>query len=54
MNVDRFALVVWNHRNLLAREEYRHHPSVVGGENRYFLNCDHCQTAMHDTRKARP
>lgn len=41
--VDRFALAVWNHRNLLAREEYRHHPLVTGGENRFFANCDHCQ-----------
>lgn len=47
--VDRFALAVWNHANLRAREEYRHHPNICGGENRYFANCEHCQ-ALKETR----
>ena len=37
-------LAAWNFRNLRAREEYRAHPSVAGGENRYYAACDHCQT----------
>lgn len=52
--VDRYALVAWNYRNMRAREEYRHHPLIVGGTNRYYAGCAHCQIAKHDTRKARP
>ena len=53
-DVDRFALAGWNYRNLRSREEYRHHPRTYGQPDIYYAGCDHCQTAKHDQRKARP
>lgn len=45
MSTDPILLLAWNLRQIRCREEYYAHPTVNGGENRYYANCPHCDHA---------